>query len=83
MLNRRIWAAAWMIGVAWCGYAGSAPPPVRWQVVELGGLADGATDATAAFQKALDAAGKAGGGVVEVPGGTVSASAARCRFPRG
>ena len=42
---------------------------VRWNVVEMGAAADGATDATATFQKALDAAGKAGGGIVEAPAG--------------
>ena len=42
---------------------------VRWNVVEMGAVADGATDNTAAFQKALDAAGKAGGGIVEAPAG--------------
>ena len=41
----------------------------RWNVVETGAVADGTTDNTAAFQKALDAAGKAGGGIVEVPAG--------------
>ena len=35
----------------------------------MGAVADGATDNTAAFQKALDAAGQAGGGIVEVPAG--------------
>ncbi|MGA7702018.1 MAG: glycosyl hydrolase family 28-related protein [Thermoguttaceae bacterium] len=43
--------------------------PVRWNVVEMGAVADGATDDTAAFQKALDAAGRAGGGIVEAPAG--------------
>ncbi|GMU22604.1 MAG: hypothetical protein AMXMBFR13_26890 [Phycisphaerae bacterium] len=43
--------------------------PVRWNAVEMGAVADGATDNTAAIQKALDAAGKAGGGIVEVPAG--------------
>ena len=43
--------------------------PVRWNAAEMGAVADGETDNTAAFQKALDAAGKAGGGVVEVPAG--------------
>ena len=41
----------------------------RWNVVDAGAVADGTTDSTAAFQKALDAADQAGGGVVEVPAG--------------
>jgi hypothetical protein len=43
--------------------------PVRWNVVEVGAIADGTTDNTAVFQKALDVAGKAGGGIVEIPAG--------------
>ncbi len=43
--------------------------PVRWNVLEMGAIADGAADCTAAFQRALDAAGRAGGGIVETPAG--------------
>jgi hypothetical protein len=42
---------------------------VRWNVVEMGAVANGVADCTAAFQKALDAAAQAGGGVVDVPAG--------------
>ena len=35
----------------------------------MGAVADGTTDNTAVFQKALDAAGQAGGGIVEAPVG--------------
>ena len=35
----------------------------------MGAVADEKTDNTAAVQKALDAAGKAGGGIVELPAG--------------
>jgi hypothetical protein len=42
---------------------------MRWNVVEAGAVGDGKTDNTAVFQKLLDAAAKAGGGVVEVPAG--------------
>lgn len=40
-----------------------------WNVVEAGAQPDGKTDCAAIFQKLLDQAGKAGGGVVEVPAG--------------
>ncbi|HEV57341.1 MAG TPA: hypothetical protein ENN87_07565 [Phycisphaerales bacterium] len=40
-----------------------------WDVVDAGAVADGKTDCTAAFQKALDEAGAAGGGIVHVPAG--------------
>lgn len=38
-------------------------------VVKMGAVADGKMDNTVVFQKALDAAGKAGGGIVEAPAG--------------
>lgn len=41
-----------------------------WDVLTAGAKADGATDNTAVFQRLLDEAGKAGGGVVTVPAGT-------------
>ena len=40
-----------------------------WDVTASGAVPDGKTDATAVFQKLLDEAGKAGGGVVQVPAG--------------
>lgn len=40
-----------------------------WNVRDYGAKGDGKTDDTAAFQQALDAAGKAGGGVVYAPRG--------------
>ncbi len=48
--------------------AGAAEPD-RYVVSDFGAKGDGKTDDTAAFQKALDAAGKAGGGVVYAPRG--------------
>lgn len=47
-----------------------APAPTRsWNVLDYGAVADETTDCTEAFQKALDACGEAGGGVVDVPAG--------------
>lgn len=40
-----------------------------WNVADAGATGDGRTDCTAIFQKLLDDAGKAGGGIVEVPAG--------------
>jgi hypothetical protein len=47
----------------------SSSPAFALNVREFGAKADAATDDTGAFQKALDAAGQAGGGVVFVPTG--------------
>ena len=49
--------------------AGAAPDPDVLSVRDFGAKGDGQTDDTAAFQKALDAAGKAGGGIVYAPRG--------------
>ena len=42
---------------------------LRWNVNQAGAVGDGQADCTAVFQKVLDEAGAAGGGVVEVPAG--------------
>lgn len=47
----------------------TAQTPGEWNVVSAGAVADGQTDCTEAFQKTLDEAGKAGGGIVTVPAG--------------
>ena len=50
--------------------AGAATNAYFYSVQEFGARADGKTDDTGAFQKALEAAGTAGGGVVYAPRGT-------------
>jgi hypothetical protein len=47
----------------------SATARAAWNVVESGAIPDGKTNCAPIFQKLLDAAGAAGGGVVEVPAG--------------
>ncbi len=48
---------------------GYGESPGRWNVVELGAVPNQDADSTAVFQQALDAAGQAGGGIVDVPAG--------------
>ena len=59
-----LWFAALWLGVAAWGRA--AP---SWNVVDAGAVGDGQADCTAVFQRLLDEAGKAGGGLVDVPAG--------------
>jgi hypothetical protein len=49
--------------------AAAAPNPDLYSIRDFGAKGDGQTDDTAAFQKALDAAREAGGGVVYAPRG--------------
>jgi hypothetical protein len=52
-----------------CAVGITALPTGEWNVMDFGAVADSKTDNTAAFQRALDAAGAAGGGVVKAPAG--------------
>jgi hypothetical protein len=45
------------------------PRPAQWSVTAAGAVADSRTDCTPVFQRLLDEAGRAGGGVVSVPAG--------------
>lgn len=60
---------ALLIASLLAAFAVTASAEQRWDVLFAGAVPDGKTDSTAAFQKALDEAGRAGGGVVEVPAG--------------
>ena len=55
-----LFAAMLIFGAGLAAWSADAPTPVRWNVIDAGAVADGTTDCTAAFQKALDAAGNAG-----------------------
>ena len=57
-----------LLGLA-AGPAGGQTNGFRWNVSQAGAVGDGLADCAAAFQKVLDEAGSAGGGVVEVPAG--------------
>ncbi|MCC5806078.1 MAG: fibronectin type III domain-containing protein [Opitutales bacterium] len=58
---------------AYAGYRGGAAPipdvPVVADLLDFGGNGDGETDNTAAFQRAIEAAWRAGGGAVYIPPG--------------
>src|SRR3989442_10399529 len=58
-----------LLFVGTAALATAAPNPDLYSVRDFGALGDGKTDDTAAFQKALDAAKQAGGGVVYAPRG--------------
>jgi polygalacturonase len=54
-------------------------PDRDFQITDYGAIADGLTDCTAAFEKAITAANKAGGGRVVIPAGTYLTGAIRLR----
>ena len=58
-----------LLGMGRAAHAFAADADVH-SVRDFGAKGDGKTDDTAAFQKALDAAGKAGGGIVYAPRGS-------------
>jgi hypothetical protein len=66
-MKRLIHALVLLVGMA--RVASAALIPDQFSVRDFGALGDGKTDDTAAFQKALDAARAAGGGVVYAPRG--------------
>ena len=57
------------IGTTHANEKAPAAVPDQFDVRQFGAGGDGKTDDTAAFQRALEAAGKAGGGVVYAPRG--------------
>jgi len=63
------------------GVTSAAASADFYSVQDFGAHGDGQTDDTAAFQKALDAAGQAGGGVVSAPRGNYFFSG-HLKFPR-
>jgi hypothetical protein len=66
MMKRLLWLSMFLaVGGPVLAQKSGGP----WNVVEGGAVPDGKADCTAAFQKQLDQAGQAGGGVVEVPAG--------------
>jgi hypothetical protein len=67
-LTQRLCLLPILVALASCPARGQTNG-LRWNVGQAGAVGDGQADCTAAFQKLLDEAGKAGGGVVEVPAG--------------
>ena len=69
--NLLCWTIALVVVMcgAFAGAQAAAPVSTCWNVAKTGALGDGKTDHTALFQRLLDEAGWAGGGVVDVPAG--------------
>ena len=63
------WGAARLLGADAPAETFDSDARARWNACEFGARADEAFDSTPGVQKALDLAGAAGGGVVELPSG--------------
>jgi hypothetical protein len=68
ILTQRLCILPILVALASCP-AGAQTNGLQRNVTQAGAAGDGQADCTAVFQKLLDEAGKAGGGVVEVPVG--------------
>ena len=71
-MQRAFLCAMAVCAAMFCAEGEAMPKDATWNVMDFGAVADGATDNTAAFQKALDEAAQARGGVVLVPTGRYS-----------
>ena len=79
MYSQFFWLAALvLVGLEVAGAPALAQAGPRGQAVPAGVVADGKTDNTVALQKALDAAGTAGGGIVNLPAGRLRIDASAC-----
>lgn len=65
----KIRVLAWVVFISIASRGSCQTNDPAFSVISEGAIGDGLHDCTAAFQNALDRAGKAGGGVVEVPAG--------------
>ena len=65
----KIWLNFILITGMLTAVAGAAPTPDFYSVSDYGAKGDGKTDDTAVFQKAMDTAAQAGGGIVYAPRG--------------
>ena len=67
-LKQRLGFLPLLVALASCPASGQTNG-FHWNVRQAGAVGDGQGNCTAVFQKLLDEAGAAGGGVVEVPAG--------------